>query len=117
MGLISKAQPKYHNKKVEVDGHWFDSKREASYYNELKLRQRIGEIAEIELQPKFVLQPGFKRNGKKILPITYKADFKVTYPDGRVQVIDVKGMLTQQYILRKKMLLFKYPEIDFLEVR
>jgi hypothetical protein len=111
------AVPKYHNKKVMIDGHWFDSKREAAYYSELKMLKMARVVADIELQPVFELQPGFKRDGKKVLPITYRADFKVTYTDGRIQVIDVKGMRTQQYILRKKMLLFKYPEIDFVEVR
>ena len=106
---------KYGAKQVIIDGHVFPSKAEARKYVELKLLWRAGEVLEIELQPKFELQPGFRHQGKAILPITYTADFRVTYADGRVEVIDVKGVRTQQYQLRKKMLLYRYPEINFIE--
>jgi hypothetical protein len=108
---------KYGNTKVEVDGYIFDSKREAQYYQELKYRKMAGEIKEIRRQPKYELMPRFKYRGKTILPITYTADFEITLPDGRKQVIDVKGMRTQQYIIRVKLLKFKYPDVEFLEVK
>ena len=108
---------KYHNTKVEVDGYTFDSKRESSYYQELKYRKMAGEIKEIRLQPKYELMPKFKHNSKTILPITYTADFEITLSDGRKQVIDVKGVRTQQYTIRVKLLKFRYPDIDFLEVK
>ncbi|WP_307189850.1 DUF1064 domain-containing protein [Geomicrobium sp. JCM 19037] len=37
-----KRRSKYHNKRVEVDGITFDSKREARYYQDLMLRKRLG---------------------------------------------------------------------------
>ena len=76
---------------------------------------REGIVKEVELQPKFVLQPGYKREGKKIRPIIYKADFKVTEASGHVYYVDTKGMRTQVYLIKKKMLLYKYPDIDFRE--
>lgn len=107
---------KYGNRVTEVNGIAFDSKKEAAYYEDLLWRQRTGAVKSIELQPKFVLQPGYKREGKKIRPIIYKADFKVTEADGNIYYVDTKGMKTPVYLLKKKMLLYKYPDIDFREV-
>lgn len=109
------AKNKYHNRKTTLDGITFDSQKEANYYCQLLLRQRAGEITSFELQPEFVLQDGFTHEGHKIRPITYRADFKIQYPDGREQVVDVKGKKTKEYMLKKKMLLARYPEIWFTE--
>lgn len=40
-------------------------------------------------------------NGKKVCK--YIADFEVIYADGRVEIIDVKGMKTSIYNLKKKL--------------
>lgn len=117
LGLEQVKQNKYGAKKVELDGHIFDSKKEAWKYSELKLLKRAGEIQDFTLQPIFLLQEGFKdtRSGKTERPIIYKADFKVTLLDGREQIIDTKGHRTDVYKMKRKMLLKKYPEIDFIE--
>lgn len=106
---------KYGNKITEVNGIAFDSKKEAAYYEDLLWQQRTGAVKSIELQPEFVLQPGYEVAGKKIRPIIYKADFKVTEADGHIYYVDTKGMKTPVYLLKKKMLLYKYPDIDFRE--
>jgi len=105
---------KYNAKATEIDGIRFDSRKEAEKYQELKLLQRAGEIKNIELQPKFLLQEAFKRNGKKYRAITYTADFRVTWKDGTVEVIDTKGYRTQVYRLKKKLFLAKY-DVKFTE--
>ena len=46
---------KYGNRKTEVDGIVFDSKKEAERYRDLKLLERAGDIRELVLQPSFVL--------------------------------------------------------------
>jgi hypothetical protein len=51
----SKRTNKYNNKKTVVDGVKFDSKKEANFYQNLKLLQTAGEVKEFELQPVFVL--------------------------------------------------------------
>ena len=107
---------KYGNKITEVNGIAFDSKKEAAYYEDLLLQQRIGAVKSIELQPEFVLQPGYEREGKKIRSIIYRADFKVTEASGHIYYVDTKGMRTQVYLIKKKMLLYRYPDIDFREV-
>ena len=55
---------KYRNKKVQIDRYVFDSIAEGRRYRELALLERAGEITNLELQPRFLLQESFKKNGK-----------------------------------------------------
>ncbi|MFP3377089.1 DUF1064 domain-containing protein [Bacillus sp. SIMBA_069] len=105
---------KYNNKKVKLDGHVFDSKAEADYYFGLKIRQAAGEITSFELQPRFTLQPVFTNNGKKFVAITYIADFMVYLPNGDVEVVDIKGMVTETFAVKKKMFEYKYPHLQLI---
>lgn len=112
-----KRQGKYNAKKTLVDGFLFDSRAEAEYYSKLKLMQRAGKILRFELQPEYVLQEGFyARSGERIRPIKYIADFLVYYADGHKEVVDVKGMKTEVYKLKRKWFLHKYPEIQLIEI-
>lgn len=104
---------KYKNKKTIVDGIKFDSEMESHYYIYLKQLKEIGEVVDFVLQPTYLLQEGFDLNGKRIRPITYKADFKVIYKDGHEEVIDVKGKLTEEFKIKRKMLLYRYRDINF----
>ena len=101
---------KYRNEKIAIDGHKFDSNAEGQRYLDLKLLERAGEIKDLRLQYKFILQEGYiNRDGRKVLPITYIADF--VYYDikrGCMVVEDVKGMLTDVYKLKRKMFEYKY---------
>ena len=104
---------KYKNKKTTIDGFKFDSEMESHYYLYLKQLKEIGEVVDFVLQPSYLLQEGFDLNGKRIRPITYKADFKVIYKDGHEEVIDVKGKLTEEFKIKRKMLLYRYRDINF----
>ncbi|MEG6615368.1 DUF1064 domain-containing protein [Peptococcaceae bacterium 1198_IL3148] len=116
ISLPQLKKSKYGSRKVEVDGITFDSKKEANKYCELKMLKAAGKIAGFNLQPEFELQPGYHdKNGKWIKPIKYRADFEVFYPDGRVVVIDTKGFKTKEYLLKKKMLLYRYLNLEFVE--
>lgn len=84
---------KYLSHKTVVDGITFDSKDEAKYYEALKIRKYRGEIQNFELQPKFTLIQGFKKNGKTV----------IYHNDNSEEYIDVKGMTTQQGELRIKL--------------
>lgn len=109
---------KYGAKKIEIDGHVFPSHREADYYLLYKDMLKRGEIVKLELQPKFTLIPSFRNNaGKLIRPCCYTADFKLTYPDGRQTVVEVKGFRTRDYLLRRKLFEWQYREYEFEEVR
>ena len=115
-----KKPNKYNARKTTVCGRTFDSKREAEVYLELLAQKQAGGIVRIGFQPSYTLLEGFVDNtGKKQRPITYTADFFVTYADGRSEVIEVKGVRTRDYLLRKKLLLHMMREKDivFREVR
>ena len=102
---------KYGNKKVKIDGHTFDSKREAEYYQELKIMKKAGYIHGFELQPVFLLQEAFTKNGKRHQAIKYIADFKVIQEDGRVDIVDVKGHETQVFRIKRKLFEARYPDL------
>jgi hypothetical protein len=107
---------KYHAKRIDKYGRTWDSKKELKEYEQLLILQQAGEVKTIELQPQFELQPGFTHAGKRERAITYKADFKVTYSDGRIEIIECKGFKTRDYVLRRKLLLYKYPDVNFVEI-
>ncbi|MBS5886033.1 DUF1064 domain-containing protein [Clostridium sp.] len=94
---------KYLSHKTVVDGITFDSKDEAKYYEALKIRKYRGEIENFELQPKFTLVEGFKKDNKTYRAITYTPDFVIYHKDGSEEYVDVKGMTTQQGELRIKL--------------
>jgi hypothetical protein len=103
---------KYNAKRVEIDGLKFASKREATQYAELKLLQRIGEIVELECQPRYPLT----LNGVKLA--TYVADFRYRHvASGEIVVEDVKSKptITDVYRLKKKLMLALHG-IDLKEV-
>lgn len=110
---------KYGNVKTEVDGIKFDSKAEANYYAVLCMLKSAGEITEFETQPKYELLPSFTTSGGvKVRGISYVSDFLVTYPDGRQEVVDVKGCETANYKNKRKLFLHKYCQdgLRFVEI-
>ena len=113
---INYKQSKYKNKKIVIDGHKFDSQKEGNYYLKLKVLKDLGQIKDLELQKVYELQPSFKLNNKTYRKITYKADFcYISVPDNKLHVVDVKGFKTKEYLLKKKMLAYKY-NIEIEEV-
>lgn len=45
-----------------------------------------------------------------------EANNRVEAEEKAKEYVDTKGMRTQVYLIKKKMLLYKYPDIDFREV-
>ena len=107
---------KYRNKKVIVDEKEFDSKREGNRYKELKLLERAGEIKNLELQPRFLLQDSFKKNGRTFRKIEYVADFKYI-ENGKTIVEDVKGLQTDVFKLKHKIFEKVYPDLELRIIR
>lgn len=81
------------------DGIRFDSKKEASFYNDLKLREKSGEIIF------FLRQVPLHLPGKTKMVV----DFQVFNANGSVEFIDVKGMKTDIYKLKKRQVENIYP--------
>lgn len=102
---------KYHNKKVQIDMYVFDSIAESKRYKELALMEKAGLISQLELQPRFLLQEGFKKNGKTYRKIEYIADF-MYLQDGKIIIEDVKGKQTDVFKLKYKLFEHKYPQYE-----
>lgn len=111
------SRPKFRNKKTVIDGIRFDSKLEARRYIELQMLEKAGEISDLLIQPEYVLQPLFRKNGKTYRKIVYRADF--SYYDkrqGKYIVEDTKGFQTDVYRLKKKLFEYRYPDLEIVEV-
>lgn len=102
---------KYKNKKVQIDMYVFDSIAESRRYKELALLEKAGEIENLQLQPKFLLQESFKKNGKTYRKIEYIADFMYE-EKGKVIVEDVKGMETKEFKIKRKLFEYKYHDLE-----
>ncbi len=95
-----KKRSKYGNRKTVFDGVTFDSAAEASFYKQLKIREGLGEIGGLELQRRYAL---LGPNGEAIC--TYIPDFCFwDHNQGRFRVVDVKGMETDVFKLKRKMM-------------
>jgi hypothetical protein len=105
-----KNAPRIKQKKVTYDGINFDSQSEMNYYKYLKSRD---DVSHIECHPAFTLIPSFEikssitKSGKsKKAAMRFTPDFKVTYSDGRVETVDVKGhkkAINEGFPIRKKL--------------
>lgn len=96
---VAQKRSKYGNKITVVDGIRFDSKKEAAYYEQLKLRQRGGEV-HFWLRQVPVHLPG----GTK-----YVLDFVVFLKSGEVQFVDVKGRETKEFRIKKREVEHHFP--------
>lgn len=116
---------KYLSKKTEVDGIVFDSKKEAKRYQQLKLMEKAGVICNLKRQVKYELIPAQYNNGKLVeRAVSYISDFEydelvkarqrtvMLYDDasivGKHIVEDVKGVQTDVYKIKRKLMLYKY---------
>lgn len=113
-------QTKYRNKKITVGGEIFDSMKELRRWRELKLLEKAGEITDLRRQVPFEIIPdqrepdtigprGGIRKGRIIeRKAVYIADFVYRNQDGREVVEDCKGFRTKDYLLKRKLVLFRY---------
>lgn len=87
-------------------GKVYDSKLEKNYRAKLELMKKAtkeeNRVVDIREQVPFE----FVINGLKVC--TYLLDFKVTFADGRVEHIDTKGVITDIYRIKKKLMLACY---------
>ena len=104
------AYNKYGAKKTTLaNGEKFDSRKEARRYCELSLLERAGRIKDLRKQVKYVLISAQRDKTGKLLEYeaSYIADF--VYWDfalGCEVVEDVKGVRTDLYKLKKKLMLW-----------
>lgn len=115
---------KYGNKKITADGQVFDSKKEYKRFCELSLLERAGEITNLQKQVPYLLIPEqrapstevYKKGSRAGQPkpgpvlerrVVYIADF-VYQQNGETVVEDTKGIKTKEYIIKRKLLLYRY---------
>ncbi|MRR49359.1 MAG: DUF1064 domain-containing protein [Rhodocyclaceae bacterium] len=94
---------KYGNKKTQIDGRTFDSKREAHRYVELRRMAEAGLIEDLRCQVPFVLAPAVMVKGRKRPPLRFFADF-VYSQDGKQIVEDAKGYVTEGYRIKRHLM-------------
>ena len=99
---------KFNAKKITEDGITYDSKRELAFKHLLDLNG-----IQYKMQVRVVLQPKFKYNGKAVREIAMVPDYMVTKGDRTVAIVDVKGMITDTYKLKEKMLKCKLLETGY----
>ena len=79
----------------------FDSKREAQYWVELRLRERAGDIRNLERQKKFEFIEADR------VVFRYMADF-VYFEGEQRRIVDVKGYDTKLSALKRKLIEARY---------
>ena len=100
-----------YNAKPEIrEGKRFHSGKEARRWKELQLLERAGYITELRRQVRYLLIPTqYDEDGKCIeRSCNYYADFVYRDKTGKVIVEDAKGYKTQDYIIKRKLLLQIY---------
>ena len=101
------VKSKYRNRKTKG----FDSAKEWRRNQELEALQRAGEISELNRQVPFTLMPSYtisdettKQGFRTIREIRYIADFTYRLKDGTRIIEDVKGMQTDVFKIKRKLL-------------
>ena len=116
---------KYKNRKTVYRGITFDSEAEARRYAELLALSNAGVITNLRRQVKYRLIPTQKliepkkdcggRMRHSEYPVDYVADF-VYEKDGKTIVEDVKGKATDEYVIKRKLMLYVHG-IQITEMR
>jgi len=96
---MRKLTHKFGAVRQEIDGLKFPSKLERDYYLHLKLLQKLGEVLFFLQQVPIHLPGGTK----------YVCDFQVFYKNGEVAFIDVKGVETDVFKVKKRLVEATYP--------
>lgn len=114
LAAVSTRKGKYNAKGEHVDGHWFASGAEAKRYLQLVAMAEQEKISRLELQPSYQIMV----KGKHIA--NYRADFRyaVLADSGSISGIvveDVKGMVTDVYTMKKKLVEALY-ELEINEI-
>lgn len=123
--MFFKRKNKYNAKKVEFDGHVFDSKKEKARYELLKEACDEGLISDLKRQVRYELEPPVIEEYEEHLKtkvvkkvrtlqrgIYYTCDFQYI-KDGELVVEDVKSSpaqakLDKAYQIRKKLLFARH---------
>lgn len=105
------------SKYLNIRQNGCDSKKEAARKKELLLREKAGEIRDLQCQVKYELVPSQQLNGRVVeRSVCYILDFQyfdlaldgMVYED--VKAFDKKRgkwLITPEYVIKRKLMLFK----------
>lgn len=106
------TESKFRNREKILDGIRFKSGTEARVYVTLKWWEKAGEITDLVLQPRFLLQEKFRDSeGVARRRIEYVADFQYRDRAGRLVVVEVKGCETPVWKMKEKLFRAKFPNL------
>lgn len=104
VALRAKAKgSKYGNKRQTYGGYIYDSRAEAAVAMELDARKHAGEIVDWERQFRVEMW-AHDRHGTPRLKLTHKVDFRLHHHDGTYELLEVKGLATADYRMRRRWL-------------
>ena len=108
---------KYGAVRVEIDGYKFDSKAEAARYEDLKLREKAGELCALDVHPWWDLHVNDIKIGRFTADFKYWVKSQGEQGAGHTVVEDVKSTATRtrEFKRTKKHMLAEYG-IDIKEV-
>lgn len=103
---------KYNAKRSKCNlGHSHPSMLECRYCNQLQMLQKAKAIHSFEYAKRYEL----KVNGKVIG--FHKPDFTIIKNNGEVECHETKGVLTSDFMLRKKLFEAVYPDIKYIIIK
>ena len=97
-------------KQAKAVGRDFDSRGEYEFYTGTVLpKMARGEIVKCKQHPAFPLFPAGEYGTMKLRPIRYTADFRLTYADGTVEIVEIKSKFVRRmqrdYPVRRRVFL------------
>ena len=92
------------SKTIAKDGIRRDSKFEASVADELYILQAAGEILAYDSQYRVEMNI-YNKDGKIVDVVKHKVDFRLHLPDGSYKLLEAKGIETDDYKWRRRLLL------------
>lgn len=104
---------KYKSTPTVIDGIRFSSKLESKRYEYLKELEKENKISNLELQPSYLLQESFRKDGELFRKVEYVADFRYYDNENKKEVVeDVKSFITEKdglFRIKRKLYEYRYP--------
>lgn len=110
--LNGKKEHKYKARRTVCRlGHYHPSNVEKEYCDKLQMLKEALHIQDFEYQKSYDLNLGGKSFG------AHKPDFTITEASGNVVIHEVKGVITQAWLMKKKLFEACYPDIKYIVIR
>lgn len=95
---------KYNAKRTLALGRSFDSKFESTVAVDLEAQKDAGEILDYDCQYKVEMW-AYNKAGDPVIKKSHKIDFRVHHKDGSFELLEAKGIETDDYKMRREYLL------------